>query len=113
MRILFCVPDNRVTHSYMPTLRPQVLRALTPPRHSVTTLDGDVVRTGPAELAKYGHVTGELQRRGIFCDTAFIMGIDPDRPGVARKTWEVVRGWPPGFFSRLQPVSSLARHAAL
>ena len=56
---------------------------------------------------QYGHIIGELQKRGIFCVTAFIMGIDADRPGVARKTWEVVRTWPPGFFpvfSQLTPL---------
>jgi len=56
---------------------------------------------------EYGQIIGQLQRRGIYCVTAFIMGIDADRPGVAAKTWDVVRNWPPGFFpvfSQLTPL---------
>jgi radical SAM superfamily enzyme YgiQ (UPF0313 family) len=56
---------------------------------------------------QYAGIIGELQRRGIFCVTAFIFGMDADRPGVAHKTWEVVRTWPPGFFpvfSQLTPL---------
>lgn len=56
---------------------------------------------------EYGEIIGQLQYRGIYCVTAFIMGIDGDRPGVAHKTWDVVRNWPPGFFpvfSQLTPL---------
>ena len=56
---------------------------------------------------QYAGIIGELQRRGIYCVTAFIFGMDADRPGVAGKTWEVVRSWPPGFFpvfSQLTPL---------
>lgn len=65
---------------------------------------------------QYGHIIGELQRRGIYCVTAFIMGIDPDRPGVARKTWDVVRNWPPGFFpvfSQLTPLPGTPLYKSL
>lgn len=57
--------------------------------------------------AQYAEIIAELHRRGIYCVTGFIFGIDADRPGVARKTWEVLRGWPPGFFpifSQLTPM---------
>lgn len=57
--------------------------------------------------SQYGEVIAELHRRGIYCVTGFIFGIDADRPGIARKTWEVLRGWPPGFFpifSQLTPL---------
>jgi radical SAM superfamily enzyme YgiQ (UPF0313 family) len=57
--------------------------------------------------AEYARIIGELHRRGIYCVTGFIFGIDADRPGVARKTWEVLDTWPPGFFpifSQLTPL---------
>jgi len=57
--------------------------------------------------AEYANIIGELHRRGIYCVTGFIFGIDGDRPGVAHKTWEVLRNWPPGFFpvfSQLTPL---------
>lgn len=53
MRILFYVPDNHITHSYMPTLWPHLLKARTPPQHRVTTMDGNVVRLNPQELTEY------------------------------------------------------------
>lgn len=42
-----------ITHSHMPTLWPYVLKALTPPQHNVTTLDGNIVRMNPGELTDY------------------------------------------------------------
>jgi radical SAM superfamily enzyme YgiQ (UPF0313 family) len=59
MRILFYVPDNHITHSYMPTLWPHLLRALTPPGHQVITMDGNVVRLGPEALTEY------VEREGV------------------------------------------------
>jgi radical SAM superfamily enzyme YgiQ (UPF0313 family) len=56
---------------------------------------------------EYGQIIGQLQKRGIVCVTAFIMGIDGDRPGVARKTWDVVQDWPPGFFPVFSPLTPL------
>jgi radical SAM superfamily enzyme YgiQ (UPF0313 family) len=56
---------------------------------------------------EYGEIIGALYRRGISTITAFIFGIDADRPGVARRTWEVVSSWPTGFFpvfSQLTPL---------
>ncbi|MGH9787667.1 MAG: hypothetical protein ACRD4U_03060, partial [Candidatus Acidiferrales bacterium] len=53
MKILFYVPDNCITHSYMPTLWPHLLKALTPPQHEVITVDGNVIRLSPDELADY------------------------------------------------------------
>jgi radical SAM superfamily enzyme YgiQ (UPF0313 family) len=66
--------------------------------------------------AEYAGIIGQLQRRGIFCVTAFIFGIDADRPGVARKTWEAIRTWPPGFFpvfSQLTPLPGTPLFKAL
>jgi radical SAM superfamily enzyme YgiQ (UPF0313 family) len=65
---------------------------------------------------EYGQIIGQLQRRGVYCVTAFIMGIDADRTGVARKTWEVVRNWPPGFFpvfSQLTPLPGTPLYKSL
>lgn len=53
MRILFYVPDNSITHSYMPTLWPHLLKALTPPGHTVITVDGNVLRLNADQLAEY------------------------------------------------------------
>jgi len=53
VRILLYVPDNSITHGYMPTLWPHLLKALTPPQHSVITVDGNVVQLAPDHLAQY------------------------------------------------------------
>ena len=56
---------------------------------------------------EYARILGELHRRGIYSVTGFIFGIDADRVGVAAKTWDVLRGWTPGFFpvfSQLTPL---------
>ncbi|TAM84698.1 MAG: B12-binding domain-containing radical SAM protein [Acidobacteria bacterium] len=86
MRVLFYVPDNRITHSYMPTLWPYVLKSLTPPGHTVTTLDGNVVRMDPAELAEYvsrekfdlvgiGGMTRTIHRSYAVADSVRAIGV--------------------------------------
>ena len=65
---------------------------------------------------EYGQIIGQLQRRGVYCVTAFIMGIDADRTGVARKTWDVAQNWPPGFFpvfSQLTPLPGTPLYKSL
>lgn len=86
MRILFYIPDNRITHSYMPTLWPHVLKALTPPGHEVTSLDGNVVRWSPEELADYvrrerfelvgiGGMTRTIHRSYAVADSIRALGV--------------------------------------
>jgi len=53
MHILFYVPDNRITRNYMPVLWPWLLKALTPPEHRVTIIDGNAERRSPQELAAF------------------------------------------------------------
>jgi len=53
MRLLFYIPDNRVTKNYMPVLWPWLLKALTPKPHTITIMDANTERLSPAEVAEY------------------------------------------------------------
>ncbi|MBI4467114.1 MAG: B12-binding domain-containing radical SAM protein [Acidobacteria bacterium] len=86
MRILFYVPDNAITHSFMPTLWPHLLKALTPPGHQVTTVDGNVIRLAPEELADYvrrervdlvgiGGMTRTIHRSYAVADSLRALGV--------------------------------------
>ncbi|MBM3789901.1 MAG: radical SAM protein [Acidobacteria bacterium] len=54
---------------------------------------------------EYKAVLERLARQGIYAITAFIFGMDGDRPGVAQRTLDAVRSWPPGLpvFGLLTP----------
>ncbi|MEE9234976.1 MAG: radical SAM protein [Candidatus Acidoferrales bacterium] len=86
MRILFYVPDNAITHSYMPTLWPHLLKALTPPAHQVITVDGNVIRLNPEQLADYirrekvdlvgiGGMTRTIHRSYAVADSVRALGV--------------------------------------
>ena len=45
--------------------------------------------------AEYAHVLRELARRNVYAITSFIFGLDHDTPGVAERTLDQVRQWPP------------------
>jgi radical SAM superfamily enzyme YgiQ (UPF0313 family) len=45
--------------------------------------------------AEYGQVLERLAQRNIYAITSFIFGLDHDTPGVAERTLEQVRTWPP------------------
>ena len=86
MRILFYVPDNHITHNYMPTLWPHLLRALTPAPHRVTIVDGNVMRLSPEELAQFlrrgkvdlvgiGGMTRTIHRSYQVADRVHALGI--------------------------------------
>jgi hypothetical protein len=49
-----------------------------------------------------------LERYGLYAITSFIFGMDSDSPGVAQRTLDVVRTWPPGLpvFGLLTPYPS-------
>jgi radical SAM superfamily enzyme YgiQ (UPF0313 family) len=54
---------------------------------------------------EYKAILERLARHNLFAITSFIFGMDSDRPGVAQRTLEVIRSWPPGLpvFGLLTP----------
>jgi radical SAM superfamily enzyme YgiQ (UPF0313 family) len=54
---------------------------------------------------EYRAILERLARHNLFAITSFIFGMDSDRPGVAQRTLEVIRSWPPGLpvFGLLTP----------
>ena len=53
MHILLHVPDNQITHNFLPQLWPFLLRSLTPAEHQVTIIDGNVVHWGEREIVEF------------------------------------------------------------
>ena len=55
--------------------------------------------------AEYGSVLERLARHNLYAITSFIFGMDGDRPGIADRTLEQIRTWPPGLpvFGLLTP----------
>jgi hypothetical protein len=45
---------------------------------------------------EYAAVLERLAKRNVYAITSFIFGMDNDTPGVAERTLQEVRGWPPG-----------------
>jgi radical SAM superfamily enzyme YgiQ (UPF0313 family) len=64
---------------------------------------------------EYAAVLDRLARRDIFAVTSFIFGMDNDTPGVAERTLEQIRSWPPGLpvFGQLTPFPSTPLYARL
>lgn len=54
---------------------------------------------------EYGEVLERLARRDIYAITSFIFGMDNDTAGVAGRTLQEIRDWPPGLpvFGQLTP----------
>ncbi len=54
---------------------------------------------------EYAAVLNRLAERDLFAVTSFIFGMDNDTPGVAERTLEQIRSWPPGLpvFGQLTP----------
>jgi radical SAM superfamily enzyme YgiQ (UPF0313 family) len=63
------------------------------------------VRKGFNKPDEYGAILERLARHGVYAITAFIFGMDGDSPGVAQRTLERIRSWPPGLpvFGLLTP----------
>ena len=63
------------------------------------------VAKGFNKPAEYPAVLERLARHGLYAITSFIFGMDGDRPGVAARTLEQIRSWPPGLpvFGLLTP----------
>jgi radical SAM superfamily enzyme YgiQ (UPF0313 family) len=55
--------------------------------------------------AEYAAILERLARHNLYAITSFIFGMDGDHPGVAERTLEQIRSWPPGLpvFGLLTP----------
>lgn len=65
-----------------------------------------MVNKGFNRPGEYQAVLERLAKRDIFAITSFIFGMDNDTPGVAERTLEQIRSWPPGLpvFGLLTPL---------
>lgn len=63
----------------------------------------------------YAQVLERLARRNVYAITSFIFGLDNDSPGVASRTLEQIRSWPPVLpvFGQLTPYPSTPLYARL
>ncbi len=63
------------------------------------------MRKGFNRPEEYRDILERLARHGVYAITAFIFGMDGDRPGVAKRTLEMISSWPPGLpvFGLLTP----------
>jgi radical SAM superfamily enzyme YgiQ (UPF0313 family) len=63
------------------------------------------VSKGFNKPSEYAAALERLARHGLYAITSFIFGMDGDRPGVAQRTLDVIRTWPPGLpvFGLLTP----------
>jgi radical SAM superfamily enzyme YgiQ (UPF0313 family) len=55
------------------------------------------VNKGFNKPSEYKIAFDRLAQRGIYAITSFIFGMDGDTPGVAARTADVMRTWPPGL----------------
>src|SRR5437588_5044207 len=64
------------------------------------------VNKGFNKPGEYAAVLDRLAQRNVYAITSFIFGMDNDTPGVAERTLEQVRTWPPGLpiFGLLTPL---------
>ncbi|MBZ5572861.1 MAG: B12-binding domain-containing radical SAM protein, partial [Acidobacteriia bacterium] len=64
------------------------------------------VKKGFNKPGEYAAVLERLAQRNVYAITSFIFGMDNDTPGVAERTLEQVRTWPPGLpiFGLLTPL---------
>ena len=55
--------------------------------------------------AEYASILERLARHNLYAITSFIFGMDGDRPGIAERTLDQIRTWPPGLpvFGLLTP----------
>jgi radical SAM superfamily enzyme YgiQ (UPF0313 family) len=64
------------------------------------------VKKGFNKPGEYAAVLERLAQRNVFAITSFIFGMDNDTPGVAERTLQEIRTWPPGLpiFGLLTPL---------
>ncbi len=63
------------------------------------------VRKNFNKPAQYSEVLDRLARHNLYAITSFIFGMDGDTPGIAERTLQQIRSWPPGLpvFGLLTP----------
>jgi len=63
------------------------------------------MRKGFNKPEEYKEILECLARHGVYAITAFIFGLDGDHPGMAKRTLDMIRSWPPGLpvFGLLTP----------
>jgi radical SAM superfamily enzyme YgiQ (UPF0313 family) len=64
------------------------------------------VKKGFNKPGEYAAVLERLAQRNVYAITSFIFGMDNDTPGVAERTLQEIRTWPPGLpiFGLLTPL---------
>jgi radical SAM superfamily enzyme YgiQ (UPF0313 family) len=82
---------------------------------SVDPLNLADVNKGFSRPDEYRAILERLAKRNIFAITSFIFGMDNDRPGVADRTLEEIRTWPPGLpvFGQLTPYPATPLYSRL
>ena len=65
--------------------------------------------------ADYHAVLDRLAKRNIYAITSFIFGLDNDTPGVAERTLDQIKDWPPGLpvFGQITPFPSTPLYTRL
>lgn len=73
------------------------------------------VNKGFNKPGEYAAVLDRLAQRNVYAITSFIFGMDNDTPGVAERTLQQIRSWPPGLpvFGQLTPFPSTPLYARL
>jgi len=73
------------------------------------------MKKGQNKPGDYGAALARLADHNIFAITSFIFGMDNDTPGVAERTLQQIRKWPPGLpvFGQLTPYPSTPLYARL
>ena len=73
---------------------------------SVDPLNLEDMNKGFSNPSEYAAVLERLAQRNVYAITSFIFGMDNDTPGVAERTLQQVRTWPPGLpvFGLLTPL---------
>jgi len=64
---------------------------------SIDTANLASVNKGFNKPGQYGAVLQSLADRNIYAITSFMFGMDNDTPGVAERTLQQIRTWPPGL----------------
>jgi len=72
---------------------------------SIDPVNMAAVNKNFSKPSEYAAVLERLARRNVYAITSFIFGMDNDTPGVADRTLDQIRSWPPGLpvFGQLTP----------
>lgn len=82
---------------------------------SIDSTNLAVVNKSFNKPSEYAAVLERLAKRNIYAITSFIIGLDNDTPGVAQRTMDQIRQWPPGMpvFGPLTPLPGTPLYARL